>query len=81
MSHAEKIDEEETMTWQLENYVKSSDSKAVQLRVWAKEAKKREEEEEEEEGLFLKQRSCEKKSRNVQHITIRFGLKSIRFGC
>ena len=52
-SHAEKIDEEETRICQLEDFVKSSGSKVVHLRVWAKEAKKKKE----EEWMFLKQRS------------------------
>ena len=42
--HAEKIDDEDTTIWQLEDFVRSPDSKAVQLRVWAEEAKRKEEE-------------------------------------
>ena len=50
--------------------MRSSDSKAVQLPVWAKEARRKDE----EEWMFLKQKSSEKKSQED------FDICAIKFG-
>ena len=52
------------MIWQLKDCVKDFGNKVVKLWVWITAAKKKQE----EEWMFLKQRKCEKRIKNVQHL-------------